>query len=396
MIHGGVLVRFRKIDHRVIWAFGLLGVACASTPKPQANPVVPPQPKALEEPMVDARVVTIRILHRAQNSDEPPTPQHITEMHHGSIVRMERGGIGIVPAMTLLWDFDQAKGWIVDDAKEEAAPLNMGIRDVTPASRSVVARELGFALDPKGAMVIPQTPLEPVSATSPAKIPVGAENGSGFRVRDATEDHEVQFWVAQGLPLDSLDYAKTWRRRLPPPWSADEERLLQAFEALPGYPIEVRIERNGWYVVHRVISAVTEPRPARLFEVPTGYTRRKKGLRMLIDTFTSAQAKRKAEGRVKLGLDRPFVPSPAQRIPPALPGGSCQRDLEGPVCVEAWDGSEVLFSENCKGRFDFERACARKGLSGVCESKDRMKLVYFYGADQAPACVGRWYPAVVE
>lgn len=66
---------------------------------------------------------------------------------------------------------------------------------------------------------------------------------------------------------------------------------------------------------------------------------------MLIDTFTSAQAKRKAEGRVKLGLDKPFVPTPAQRIPPALPGGSYQRDPEGPVCVEAWDGSELLFSE---------------------------------------------------
>lgn len=100
-----------------------------------------------------------------------------------------------------IWDFDQAKGWIVDDAKGEVAPLNMGIRDVTPASRSVVARELGFALDPKGAMIIPQTPLEPVSATSPAKMPAGATVRSAHRIhatKEGAEDAHRYFHLGAG------------------------------------------------------------------------------------------------------------------------------------------------------------------------------------------------------
>jgi hypothetical protein len=340
--------------------------------------------------MVDALVVEVAILHTALGEREVAGVHRTTELHHGPLVRMERGAIGIVPALSLLWDFDAAKGWMLDAKNGTAAPLTMGIRDVTPASREEVATELGLLLDERGGLLVPEPPLESVVAAPPEQLPPGVTRGEAFRVRDATADHELVLWVAQGLPLTSRHYTDTWRRRMPPPWSAGEQRLLDALESLPGYPVEVRIQRNGWSVVHRVLSARHEPREASLFAVRVA-TPSERDTELFVANHLEQQTSARRQGRARLGLDKPFEPTPDSPLPPALPGGHCKSSAAPQSCIEAWDGLETLFIENCDdGTFDFSVPCKRDGLRGICENLERTVLRYDYVGDPL-ICSGRWY-----
>ncbi|MBL9024859.1 MAG: hypothetical protein JNL21_21865 [Myxococcales bacterium] len=362
----------------------------ADGPSPVAAPTSASTERA-SAPMVDALVVELTILHSTIGDHEVAGAHSITELYHGSLVRMERGSIGIVPAITLLWDFERAKGWMLDTTSGAATPLTMAIRDVTPASRDVVATELGLRLDARGGLVVPDPPLEPVVAAPPEQLPPGVTRGEAFRVRDAATDHEVVLWVAQGLPLTSRHYADAWRRRMPPPWTAAEQRLLDALDALPGYPVEVRIQRNGWNVVHRVLSARVEPRDATLFAVNESAPDTRD-----IDLFVARHEEQRADahqqGRTRLGLDKPFEPTPQSPLPPPLPGGHCTTSALPHSCIEAWDGLEALFTENCDGAFDFAAPCKRERLRGICESPQRTVLRYDYvGSAADPVCNGRWY-----
>ncbi len=140
-----------------------------------------------------------------------------------------------------------------------------------------------------------------------------------------------------------------------------------------------------------------EQRPASSFEVPSDYERVEKGLDVFLGSYERTTEDARMAGRAKLGLDKPFEPTPEHPLPPALPGGSCEPDRSGRGCIESWDGREQLFTGNCSGAFDFKHPCPRNKLVGICETDDRGKLRYHYRGEGPPGtCEGRWYPAAAQ
>ena len=308
------------------------------------------------------------------------------EWRHGTIVREEAQAVGIVPAKTTLWNNADRSLWILDKESQSAGPTGMSL-----AQRDMLAADLGLALDSSRAIRMPPGPLlvEERAAASPEGALKG--QGSSFVVRSRGSVTQ-RLWVVKDLPLTSADYAAGLRRRLSPPWSADEERLLAAFASLPGYPVHVASTKGEYAVVNAVRSMVIVSVPASLFAVPETYERVEDGLQLLLERAMDSLEEKQQRGLAKLGLDRPFVPSRARPLPPALPGGSCI--AKRGECVETWDGVATFFSWHCDPPFE-QGACSRNGVTGVCESQDRTMLKYFQRHVKEPKkiCAGQFYRA---
>lgn len=308
----------------------------------------------------------------------------------GAIIREESEAVGIVPAKTTLYDAAEGTVWLVDDEARMVAPIDR----LGAGERATVATDLGLALTPDQQLVL-DDPLfvEEARATPPEGVIKGP--GRSFTRRGSST--RLRLWVVPGLALQARDYADGLRRRIPRPHGPADERLFAAFEALPGYPAQAETtSANGKLVVTNSVVAIERVRvPQDRFILPAGYARVESGTRLLVEKAQRTWAREEREGRARLGLDKPFEPTAARPIPPPLPGGSCTPEADGrspaPGCREAWDGRETNFAGYCTMPFDFDKACSRARLKGVCEREDRTSLEYYYRPGGNAVCQGRWY-----
>lgn len=223
---------------------------------------------AAREPSVEAlrveRVITHTVLGQTIES-------RALELRHGTRMITESEAVGVLPAMTMLWDFGTQTGWIIDDELQQFAAVDSSAVG-TAATRSSVAMDLGLSMTDDGAaIVVPDPVLQPSASAIPGDT-YGPQNVvAAMRVRGPDAGQTLELWVVAGLQLTSTDYANAWRRRLPAPRTADEERFLGELEALPGYPAVVRTRGSGQSVVNEVISVADTQVAVHRLKVPKDY-----------------------------------------------------------------------------------------------------------------------------
>jgi len=201
-------------------------------------------------------------------------------MRRDGKLRSESDAIGIMPAMTTLWDFETQTGWVIDDDGQRIAPLDL---QTAPMARASVALDLGLGLTDDGVLLVPDPVFEPSVSRVPGKTIEGSKVLGAVRLRSSgSADHAFELWFVEGSGLTSTDYANAWRRRLPAPRTEDEERLLAAIEALPGYPAVVRTQRPGITVTHTIVSADTARVNASSFSLPPDYERVERGIDLVL------------------------------------------------------------------------------------------------------------------
>jgi hypothetical protein len=300
--------------------------------------------------------------------------------------RQDNEAIGLVPKRTLLTNLHTGEELLVFHDFRVWGP---GASPSGSAGRSMLAVDLGLSTTHDGVLAVPDPVFHRASPQPPAPTDAVAEPGEWFELAGG----RVRWWVVSGLPLTGRDYAAALRKRIPSPWTQDEERLFSAIIALPGYPIVVEtLDAAGALATRNaVVSLQREQRPADFFQPPADYKRADNVIDEVVRMTTQSWDQERQANRAKLGLDKPFVPTAAQPLPPSLPGGSCKPGKD--ECVESWDGRETSFFAYCELPFDFERSCPRTKLTGLCESPDRAMLRYHYGnRDLAKQnCAGRWY-----
>lgn len=379
------------MTHRSTCTAAAAALLLACTPLANSSPAEVPtselrprtraqsQPEAETEAATDAgtsveALVLERVIRARHDTGELYVDAKTTVWMTQDAVRTSKGAVGIVPAIDLLWL--KAKGtWRI--AEDYVCPWG-GFSD----GRGFVAQELRLARDDEGALVVPDPVLTHVSEPWDDPEADGLPGTAVYRVGPARSGMVTHLWVSTRTPLTGRDFAGELRRRLSRPWSAAEERLFDAFEQLPGYPVAFRNGMGSYATVKLGRQRV----PASTFTLPDARRRSDDCGRELARDYLDDSASRAAAGRKDLGLDMPFTPTPAAPLPPALPGGSCRP--ERGVCIETWDGVDTQFSGWCDvDTFDFRHSCPREQLVVVCESANRERLLYRYrGAGQTDTC----------